>query len=118
MRDTLETAQHFGLVSQVSRLSQAVDLASFDRLLAEWIDLTVALNALNRSMGVPDPYPFQITNLPGKKLAFVHEVVQSAAAAAFSACTSTATLRRWAPPPSTTPRKGLDVAEVAAPGDA
>ena len=79
MRDTLETAQHFGLVSQVSRLSQAVDLASFDRLLAEWIELTVALNALNRSMGLPDPYPFQITSLPGKKLAFVHEVVQSAA---------------------------------------
>jgi hypothetical protein len=107
MRDTLETAQQFGLVSQVARLSRGVDLASFEQLLAEWIDLTVALNALNRSMGLPDPYPFQIGAVPGKKLAFVHEVVQSGGGRVFSACTSTATLRRWAPPPSTTPRRGL-----------
>jgi hypothetical protein len=83
MRDTLETAQAFGLVSQAARLSRAVDISSFDHLLAEWIDLTVALNALNRSMGLPDPYPFQISALPAKKLAFVHEVVRSAGDRAF-----------------------------------
>ena len=80
MRDTLETAQHFGLVSRAARFSHAVDIASFEHLLAEWIELTVALNALNRSMGLPDPYPFQITAVPGQKLAFVHELVRSAAA--------------------------------------
>ena len=78
MRDTLETAQHFGLVSQAARFSRGVDMKSFDNVLAEWIELTVALNALNRSMGLPDPYPFQITAVPGQKLAFVHELVESA----------------------------------------
>ena len=80
MRDTLETAQYFGLASPAARLSHGVDLASFDRLLAEWMDLTVALNALNRSMGLPDPYPFQISTAAGQKLAFVHELVRSAGA--------------------------------------
>ncbi len=74
MRDTLETAQHFGLAPQPARLSR-VDLAGFHGLLGDFMELTVALNALNRSMGLPDPYPFQITSLPAKKLGFVHEVV-------------------------------------------
>jgi hypothetical protein len=68
MRDTLETAQDLGLRAPA-------DVSDFPALLTEWLELTVALNALNRSMGLPDPYPFQITDGPAAKLAFVHEVV-------------------------------------------
>jgi hypothetical protein len=74
MRDTLETGQHFGFSPEPARMSR-LDLADFHALLGDFMELTVALNALNRSMGLPDPYPFQITSLPAKKLGFVHEVV-------------------------------------------
>jgi hypothetical protein len=67
MRDTLETAQQFGLAPDAG--------SDFDTLLSSWLDLSVALNALNRSMGLPDPYPFHVTPLPARKLVFVHEVV-------------------------------------------
>jgi hypothetical protein len=49
-------------------------------LLDDWLGLTVALNALNRSMGLPDAYPFALTPLVEVKLAFVHELIGSPAA--------------------------------------
>jgi len=75
MRDTLETAQQFGLVAPPVRRPAGPYPESFEPLLGDWLELTVALNALNRSMGLPDPYPFQITDLPARKLAFIHDVV-------------------------------------------
>jgi hypothetical protein len=74
MRDTLETAQHFGLAGDTSR-RPARDSSSLSALLDDWLGLTVALNALNRSMGLPDAYPFALTPLVEVKLAFVHELV-------------------------------------------
>ncbi len=44
-------------------------------LLDDWLGLTVALNALNRSMGLPDAYPFALTPQVEVKLAFVHELL-------------------------------------------
>jgi hypothetical protein len=44
------------------------------------LGLTVALNALNRSMGLPDAYPFALTPLVEVKLAFVHELISGQAA--------------------------------------
>ena len=38
--------------------------------------LTIALNSLSRSMGVPDTYPFVLSPPAIEKLAFVHEVVE------------------------------------------
>jgi hypothetical protein len=80
--DTLETAHHFGFTADVPRNVSPLDVADFDLLLREWLDLTVALNALNRSMGVPDAYPFAITPAVRAKLAFVHECVTAGAQAA------------------------------------
>jgi hypothetical protein len=40
--------------------------------------LTVAMNSLNRSMGLGDPYPFVLSILAVAKLRFVHEVVEAA----------------------------------------
>ncbi len=69
--DTLETAEQYGFASA----SPAA--ADFEDLMSEWYQLTIALNALNRSMGQPDAYPFAITPIVKLKLAFVHELVHA-----------------------------------------
>lgn len=83
MIDTLDTARGFG-ISLAPEADGRVSLATriaFDpyadpdctRLLGAWIPLTVALNALNRSMGLPDPYPFALSPRVQEKLAWVHQ---------------------------------------------
>ena len=56
--------------------ARRLDLHSFDDLMAGWVPLTIALNSLNRSMGLPDTYPFVLSSPAIEKLAFVHEVVE------------------------------------------
>jgi hypothetical protein len=84
--DTLETAYSFGLTldpkykvdaESISTMisEDAYSCFDFSRLLKQWIPLSLALNSLNRSMGLPDSYPFVISASVGKKLAFVHEVI-------------------------------------------
>jgi hypothetical protein len=46
--------------------------------MSEAIELTVVMNALNRSMGQPDAYPFAISEPIKEKLHFVHALVQEA----------------------------------------
>ncbi|MES2604863.1 MAG: putative zinc-binding metallopeptidase [Pseudomonadota bacterium] len=82
--DTLETARSFGLA--ISPTVSAADefkvqtprlnLHDIDDLLAAWAPLSVALNALNRSMGLPDPYPFVLSEPAWQKIRFVHRVVE------------------------------------------
>jgi len=87
MVDTLETARSFGLAlrpkpeggarrpeSQTRRL----DFDDFDDLMGAWVPLTVAMNSLNRSMGLPDLYPFVLSTPAVAKLRFVHEVIEAA----------------------------------------
>jgi hypothetical protein len=45
----------------------------------EWHELTIAMNALNRSMGLEDAYPFVISPTVREKLAFVHSLVRPTA---------------------------------------
>ena len=47
-------------------------------LTAAWIPLTVAINAVNRSMGQPDLYPFVLSEPVVRKLQFVCDVVADA----------------------------------------
>jgi hypothetical protein len=85
MVDTLETAHDYGFSIEGRRLAalhaagQAAPgydpASSFDRLIADWGALTVALNALNRSMGLPDAYPFALSGKTLDKLAFVHQLI-------------------------------------------
>lgn len=72
--DTLETAQHFGFASAPQ--SAAGLVRDFELLMSEWLEVTVALNALNRSMGLEDAYPFVISPAVRAKLSFVHRAVQ------------------------------------------
>lgn len=85
MVDTLETAHDYGFSIDGRRLAalhatgQAAPgydpAATFARLIADWSALTVALNAMNRSMGLPDAYPFVLSGKTLEKLAFVHSVI-------------------------------------------
>jgi hypothetical protein len=85
MVDTLETAQAFGLRvgphgSGAPHLAAVIDFdpytaGRFERLVDAWLPLTTAVNALNRSMGLPDLYPFVLPPAVIGKLAFIHETV-------------------------------------------
>src|SRR3954452_13320122 len=56
----------------------APDGGDFRELLDDWLPLTYALNALSRSMGRDDLYPFVLPAPVVEKLAFVHERVTAA----------------------------------------
>jgi hypothetical protein len=87
IRDTLETAAAFGLVIAGPDMIQDDSLSSvpvpdathrpFDAIVAEWLPLTYALNAVNRSMGNDDLYPFTLAATVIEKLAFVHDRVRA-----------------------------------------
>ena len=85
MVDTLGTARAYGMVlrpkpqggaAEPAVAARALDFEDFDDLLAGWIPLTLALNGLNRSMGLADPYPFVLSDKAVEKLRFVHDVVE------------------------------------------
>jgi len=81
--DTLETASDARIALQDRGISAPLPLAA-DRplatLLEDWLPLTVALNQLNRSMGMHDAYPFALTDRVVDKLAFVHRLCLASAA--------------------------------------
>jgi hypothetical protein len=52
-----------------------VEDASFDNLMKRWFPLTYALNSLNRSLGMPDGYPFTLAPPVVEKLRLVHRVI-------------------------------------------
>ena len=52
-------------------------LFDFDALTTGWNAVTLALNSLNRSMGMKDAYPFVLTAPVLDKLRFVHKLVQA-----------------------------------------
>jgi hypothetical protein len=84
--DTLETAYAFDMtieprVARDETLAATVDFdpyrkANFDEIFATWLPLTFAMNSLNRSMGVPDLYPFVNSPPAQAKLNFVHETIR------------------------------------------
>jgi hypothetical protein len=86
MVDTLETAGAFGL-SMRPRVSKGADLATkidfdahiaeMDRIIEAWLPLTYAVNSINRSMGLPDLYPFVLAPSVIVKLTFVHDRIRA-----------------------------------------
>ena len=85
MIDTLETAQFSGLavMPQVPQSPGAVFNfhpleVDINRLVESWIALTFAVNSLNRSMGLPDLYPFVLGAGAVAKLRFVQQLIAAA----------------------------------------
>ena len=93
--DTLETASAFGLRIHPRRRAQALLHAdinfdpyraiTIETLIDAWLPLTFAMNALNRSMGHADMYPFVLSQPVIRKLGFIHELVHGRAMAAVPA---------------------------------
>ncbi|MCW8904203.1 zinc-binding metallopeptidase family protein [Sedimenticola sp.] len=86
MIDSMETANDYGFdlgnTGRHTAKSQQFNAeylssVSINDLVNEWSNFTVALNDMNRSMGLPDAYPFVLTDFIIKKLAFVHAIVIS-----------------------------------------
>jgi hypothetical protein len=79
IRDTLQTAASHGVrvLGPRAALSSAPSHGpgDFEQILADWLPLTYALNALSRSMGRDDLYPFVLSPPVVGKLALVHELV-------------------------------------------
>ena len=90
--DTLETARAYSLSLRPAKeatrsqepasTARHLDPRSFEDLIAGWIPLTMALNSLNRSMGMKDFYPFVLSEAAIDKLRFVHETVKLGSTAA------------------------------------
>lgn len=72
MSDTMETARTFGLISG------SFHADDIEETVANWIQLTMIMNALNRSVGKGDAYPFVITASVTRKLRFVRDTIQRA----------------------------------------
>ncbi len=90
VRDTLQTAAAYGVRVEGPSIetADAAPLHSLPEdgeedmgnLLEAWIPMTYALNAISRSMGAPDLYPFVLTAQIEAKLTFIHGLVRAAAA--------------------------------------
>ena len=81
MVDTLETAKSHGLVLRVPGagskvVTEGLDVRDFDEMTRSWRTVTLALNSLNRSMGLKDAYPFVPTAAVQEKLRFIHELIR------------------------------------------
>lgn len=90
IRDTLETAAEYGVTvtgpravtfDRSLKATPQPDLGErgFAEVLDNWLPLTYALNAVNRSMGRDDLYPFTLAPAVIEKLRFVHDRVQEVA---------------------------------------
>ena len=84
--DTLETACSFGLSvnPQVTAEGLRADIKTdpyttedFDAIMSWWHPLTLAVNSLNRSMGLSDIYPFVLTATVKAKMKFIHGLVKT-----------------------------------------
>lgn len=83
--DTLETASAFGLRIHPRRTEDELlhaDInfdpyraADIGQLIDSWLPLTFAMNAINRSMGHTDMYPFVVSMPVVQKLGFIHDLV-------------------------------------------
>ncbi len=76
--DGLETAQSYQINSaDVSGgvYESSYEEKDFSTLLSAWVPLTIAMNAMNRSIGNSDFYPFVLSNAISEKLHFVHNLI-------------------------------------------
>ncbi|GAA3062641.1 putative zinc-binding metallopeptidase [Rhizobium viscosum] len=85
--DTLETARSFGIAIDPrghEEIAGEVDFnpyraQSAEQLVGAWVPLSLAINAIQRSMGQPDSYPFVLSPPVVTKLEYMHRLIQNAA---------------------------------------
>jgi hypothetical protein len=84
--DSLQTARSFGLQSQTTKTTPEATESThptrpdgsrtFGELIDHWLQMSYALNQMNRSMGRDDLYPFVLPPTVIRKLAFVDRMVR------------------------------------------
>jgi hypothetical protein len=89
IRDALQTSIAYGVTVTGPNIStsERAPLYSYPAAAADgiqglldvWLPMTYALNALNRSMGAEDIYPFVLAPAVIQKLGFTHQVITSRA---------------------------------------
>jgi hypothetical protein len=89
IQDALEVANDFGLVGKSIRLDPkdggrktwlSSEQGSFEGIIGAWTELSIALNSINRSMGLADTYPFVLSRAIVQKLQFVFDVISAGSA--------------------------------------
>lgn len=83
--DALETASAYDLHVSPTTDGRVGTKVGFDPYQAEsasqlveaWVPVTVAINAINRSMGQPDLYPFVLSKPVLEKLEFIHGLIHA-----------------------------------------
>jgi hypothetical protein len=82
--DIVETAYFFGInvepKGEKKEMKAKVSfdpytIEDFDVILKTCVPLTFAVNSINRAMGVPDIYPFVISDVVVVKLRFIHKLL-------------------------------------------
>jgi hypothetical protein len=68
IEDAMQTARSYGV-------TLAVPPAGFAALLSDWVPLSIALNAMNRSLGLDDLYPFVLSAPVIEKLGFIDGLI-------------------------------------------
>lgn len=84
--DSLDTSSAYGIEVHPSIASGELHASAtinpyepgnFEHLIDIWLPLTYAMNAMNRSMGLNDIYPFVLSPQVIAKLTFIHQLVHS-----------------------------------------
>ena len=85
--DMAETAYFFGM-STKPRLSSGTlrgsvnadpyEISRFETIFKIWMPVSFAINSLNRSMGVPDAYPFVVSPAVVMKMKAIHQLIMGA----------------------------------------
>lgn len=89
--DTLDTAQNAGINLERHHRSEDSVVSpteltlpqndffrkqtEFSEIIKTWMRFSVVINSLNRSMGLPDAYPFTLSETVQKKLRFIHMAI-------------------------------------------
>ena len=77
--DGLETAQNYAVaLSSPQNNISPYETREFNELVNAWVPLTIAMNAMNRSIGNSDFYPFVLSEIISGKLQFIHSLIHGA----------------------------------------
>jgi hypothetical protein len=78
MVDGLETAQSYAVATPAAEVREnPYESRDFAVLIKAWVPLTIAMNAVNRSIGNPDFYPFVLSPAISSKLEYVHKLIHN-----------------------------------------
>lgn len=82
--DMAETAYYFGMAVDPkvkdTSLKGSIDFDPYEakdfiKIYQAWLPVSFAINSLNRSMGVPDAYPFVVSMTVVEKMKFIHKLI-------------------------------------------